>query len=265
MKFKALLLTAAVSAASFSGSAYAKVDLVTADGLLQNSDFVLTILDSVNNLAYVQNLDNNNALVIEAAAPNFSGSFNLDASKLAIFSSSNLGNLTWSLSAYHYDSDAPQATGVISTSTTGAQSIDDGIISSIGTNFKNLVTAINVTTPIGTGALAASGSSITNGNLVTAVKNWQNKMQSAVGFQNAAKSGVSQDLWYLGEDPLGSGDAAPQTKLSANVWKLDLSNLSSNATVSSAPIPTPLPAAAWLMLSALMGLGGIARRRNAKV
>ena len=75
---------------------------------------------------------------------------------------------------------------------------------------------------------------------------------------------AKQDFWFLGANA-ETGEIFVN-KASQVQWTLDLTSLSS-ATLSNASVvaPVPLPAAAWLMFSALMGLGGIARRRNAKV
>ncbi len=263
MKFKSLLLAAAVTAASFSGVANAAIDGVVG-GNSVNSDLVLVIYDTANDLSYVQNLDNNNFNTILAANGNYSNTFNLDASKLSIFSASNKANLTWSLAAASYDEADLAHLGLFVSSNATLPTVQDiGGLNAVNGVFKNLSTVVNQSTVIGTqNALAANG--VASSALSGVAKLWNDHISTQVDFADSAAASAKQKFWFLGVNDDAS--AVLSSAASATQWTLDLSNLSS-ATLSNATVvaPVPLPAAAWLMFSALMGLGGIARRRNAKV
>jgi hypothetical protein len=262
MKFKSHVFAAAVAVASFCGVANAAIDVGSQVGQSNNSDLILVISDATLGLGYVQVLDgfNYNTIVGSAAAGTFSGSFDLDASKLSIFSASNRDNMLWSMAVANVNDDVGEVTGNILTMS-AASPQDSGLLATVGTKFYNLATAVNSTTPIGTGALAASGGVGTT--IATESAIWNNNISFTFGVNTSAKPSVAQDLWYSRTDV--DFAAVNPTIASANKWVLDLGDLSA-ATLSSTPnvAAVPLPAAAWLMITSLLGLGGIARRRQSK-
>jgi hypothetical protein len=75
-------------------------------------------------------------------------------------------------------------------------------------------------------------------------------------------AGVTQDLAFynLTDDFTATGFSAKF----AGKWHLDLGAKTLTYNVQVAPPAVPVPAAAWLMGSALVGLAGVARRRNHK-
>ncbi len=256
MKLKSLLLAAAVTAASFSGVANAAIDGPISGEVSVNSDLVFYIYDKVNDLSYLQNLDINFKDIVLPTAGDFSGSFNLDAAKLNVFAASNSADLVWGMAASGLDFlDADGSTlGFVGTRVFAPNQEIDGI-TEMNLKFTLLANEVNLFTPIGspTDALTASGASASK--LSAAVKAFSI-------YEQAANVSVSQNLWF-NHTSAEYGPAAAELA-SANAWVLNVGT----GTLSSAPVvaePVPLPAAAWLMFSALMGLGGIARRRNAKV
>jgi len=80
----------------------------------------------------------------------------------------------------------------------------------------------------------------------------------AVGAPNASGHYASFNFWYQGGvlygDFIGNGGPAGQ----GQVW-----NLSSTGTFTVTPVP--LPAAAWMLLTGLSGLGALVRRRKAEL
>ncbi len=257
MKFKSLLLAAAVTAASFSGVANAAIDGPTSSGASVDSDLVFYIYDSANDLSYLQNLDINYKDIILPTAGAFSGSFNLDAAKLNIFASSNSANLVWGMAATGLDfNDADGSTlGFVGTRLFPAVPQELDAIGEMNLKFNNLAVEVNLFTEIGTAnALTATGA---------AASKLSNAVKAFAAYEQAKNVSIAQDLLFYHTD--ADYAATPHQLASANAWVLNLSNVST-ATLSSAPVSAvPLPAAAWLMFSALLGLGGIARRRNAKV
>ena len=257
MKFKSLLLAAAVTAASFSGVANAAIDGPISGEVSVNSDLVFYIYDKVNDLSYLQNLNVNYKDIILPTAGNFSGSFNLDASKLSVFASSSSANLVWGMAATGLDFlDADGSTlGFLGTRVFAPNQEIDGI-TEMNLKFTLLANEVNLFTTIGT-ANALSASGVAASKLSTAVK-------AFATYEQAANVSLSQNLWF--NHTSADYASAPVELASANAWVLNVGNLSAATLTSTSVVaPVPLPAAAWLMFSALMGLGGIARRRNAKV
>ena len=261
MKFKSLLLTAAITAASLSSVANAAIDIGTQPGQSLNSDLILVISDSVLNLGYVQVLDgfNYDTVVASAKAGTFSGSFNLDAAALNIFAGSTRSNLSWSVATASVIDELGELSGNIMTSAS-AYLQDTVTVAIVGSKFWNLATAVNQNTAIGTGALAASGGA--GSVIATEAAIWNNQVSGSLGTATSAAPSAAQNLWYASTDAAYEAVAPSIASYSAWVLNLDAKTL----VGAAAPVaPVPLPAAAWLLVSALMGLGGIARRRNAQV
>lgn len=257
MKFKSLLLAAAVAAVSFSGIANAAID-----GPKVNSDLVLFVYDNAKDLSYVQNLNVNYKDIIGANG-SYSNSFNLNAASLNIFSGSLASDLIWGMAATGADLefDAGSLIGSLFSSTATPTVTDYGDIAAQNLQFTLLADSINFNSAIGTSnSLYGTGASASV--LSASVNAFSDNVSFAASFPNAAAVGTAQSLWFVHADD--DWNASASSLASANTWVLDLgANTLSSAAVPVAPIP--LPAAAWLMFSALMGLGGIARRRNAKV
>jgi hypothetical protein len=262
MKFKSFALAAALLATS--GVASAAIEGKVSTGAAENSDLVLFIYDSVRDVSYVQDLEINYKDII-ALNGNFSSSFNLDSSLLTqAFGASNVNDLKWSMAASGFDFLDPDGStlGTITTtnSVQSAPLLDYGILANSNTSFATTIDAANLFTPIGTGAQAAvgAGGSTLSANVNPMMNNIWFAFQNTV---TAAKVDVAQQLWFLHLDAAYEAlPASGQTLLSVNSWVLDMAN----GKLFSAPTTNevPLPAAAWLMLSALLGLGGIARRRR---
>lgn len=262
MKFKSLMLAAAVTAASFSGAANAAIDGPTGSGLTVNSDLVLFVYDTVKDLSYVHNLDVKYNSIL-AGNGVFGGSFALDAAALNIFSTSTTSNLVWGLGAASLDYDEVTVTessaklGAVLT-TNAAYAMDFSQISGVNNKFDELATLANLYSPIGT-ANATYATGVAASQLSLGV----NHFSTQTDIATTAGVNTAQNLWFIHLNAEGLPTAPSlASSYQGGLWTLNLAN----ATLSAPEVPqVPLPAAAWLMISALMGLGGIARRRNAKV
>jgi hypothetical protein len=85
-------------------------------------------------------------------------------------------------------------------------------------------------------------------------------------LQNILSSGYAAQefYWLRSNDP--AGIASGQFKMDAVSMKasygFDINRLSLTLSQNPAPPAVPVPAAGWLLGSALLGLGGLARRRK---
>lgn len=252
------------------------------------SDLVLLVKDTVANTFYVQDLGVtvgalNSLSTLTSAAP---GVYSADVgattagsltvpSVFANFSSTNLNaylnpasgthNFVWSImggSAGNGTSQQGQQSVV--TTDVSATNYLDGTAYIVGSDVSGGVTGVN-----GFFKDDINNAVLTNGSNSTAGLGDANTIYGAAslyGFLNAneptnAKVGVGQFLYQVVQSAGTAG---------ANIYKsLATLTLNSNGTItySAADLagggsPVPLPAAAWLLGSGLMGLAGIGRRKK---
>jgi hypothetical protein len=68
-------------------------------------------------------------------------------------------------------------------------------------------------------------------------------------------------MWLLDTGLATSGGVGKPTKTLLGQFKLTVTSVSSTLTLNN-PTPIPVPAAVWMLGSALVGLTGVARRRT---
>lgn len=239
---------AAIAALALAIGGTAQADIEgPVDSNTFNSDLVLTIYDTVLDRAYVQDLEVNYLDIIDG---NFTGSFNLDASALSIFSGSNQANLRWSLIAAGQDFLLPGSQFGAVTTAVAPFTLEFATLSNIALQFNQLAVVANQLLDPVDGDAASAG---TGSLLSSTVRVFQDGIGGQVGFSNATAASSAISLYFLGLNDEFVG-VAPR-EVSPLQWQLNLAA----GTVSA----VPLPAAAWLFLSAIAGLGAVARRRQA--
>jgi hypothetical protein len=273
MKMKTLAAAIAFAAA---GTANASIDLAnTGDGSL-----VLTAWDNVAQESYIRDLGMNLSQFQAAAVTPDAGltqMFAADPVFSSLFGNNTASNIFWNITAADGTGTGNQrqllGTAALGTLTTAISVSSDGVANvanNIFTPFFN--NANNQTGPDGfscstrascistdTGDLQYAGDSSWGGN-------WGN---GAAGWQNAGTLG--QSLGFYSANTLSAGLGFNQaTKVRfENAYGLASLTLAAvgavTYSIAGAPVSTvPVPAAAWLMGSGLLGLVGVARRRIEK-
>lgn len=262
---KKLLVAATVAVGT--QSAFAAWDTgYSIDPTIGNGEMILTIWDSTTKASYSQDLGIRVDDLKSGAA--FSGAgISLDGTGLSVFGG-DYSNISWNLAAasgqyyasdysgFQYSTMAVIASGQASSLPTQIDQYSflsallpkfNGYQQVIGANIGNYADN-EVYTEVNGGPKYAGGS------------NWSASFVSllpgSMGVNSA--NGDTTNLWLMGfaDD---TGNVALNTILGTATLNLDGSG--GTLTFNSAPT-VPVPAAAWLFVSGLAGLGGIARSRK---
>ena len=279
MKFnlKKLVVALALTAAAGQASA-AVVPASTGDG-----DLFLTAWDPVANMSYSRDLgvDLNTFLANGSSSAGMTSTFAGDSLFQTSFANSTASNIKWNIVAgdnvlsggqFGYTTDALR---ILTTSTVAPGT---GFIfkNSSLTGATNNINAfqgyqVNNPLPVGTGCGTNPSCVITNptdpgfgGN-----STWGNNF-GGNGTPSNVGTGFGSSLYFYyltgsgSSSTIGAGSNAIQTAF-ANATGDGMWSLSANGTATYA-IPgvsaVPVPAAAWLFGSGLLGLVGIARRKQ---
>jgi len=259
---KKALLALAVSLAAVSG-AHAAWDNGSVDGFGGNGELLLAVWDTNtgHKVGVAQDLGDHffdyDAIL---ADPTFSKTYALDTNAFSVFATSKVSDLRYAVVAIsdgQLNTTTQQAMVTTKLANPVANSIAVGnmINASVSTAGKINVTdqdyTANNAVKMGAGQVntAYLGDSGTFGQTFTA---------NSVPFNITGSIGDKLNFFELnGVDPLGN--ETPNVKA---VGQFSI-NLTNNTLTYAAPAPAvPVPAAAWLMGSALLGLGSIARRRS---
>ena len=269
-KLKAIVALAVLGAAS---QAHAAIQ----PGSTGNGDLFLTVWDSVAQVSYTKDLGASlNAFIatgntVQTTSFNFASDANWTSFLSQVGGVSNPG-LQWNVGAL--DTTGGIGAGAqrfLSTSGNTLAQVKAQGNGNVQTGFStvnNFFTAVNST---GTHATLTDGSSVNAAaDLVDAYSgtwygnNWNNKAQ---GWTSAGSLDTSLNFFYI-----SPSSNAPASKATVTQFGDAVTGNMGTWTVTSAGVATysvaavsavPVPAALWLLGSAMVGLVGVARRKVA--
>jgi hypothetical protein len=266
MKWKLKALAAAIALAV---SAPASAAIVTSGG---NGELFFNAWDPVSKSSYTRDLgvlmnDFVPGGILGSTSSGYSLTFAADATLTSWLSSvaSNIGSVLWNIGAI--DSVTPErylttAGSIAATSFVNSQLTAMDAANGFITPTNSLGTHPTLTNGSNTASEAANGNSAYAGGGFWG-SNWGNKTP----FSTAALVGESNFFWLLAQNGTSTLTSALKTQFGnadgASTW-----SFGSDGTLafnSAAPAAIPVPAAVWLLGSGLLGLAGIARRRQMKL
>ncbi|MDT8383298.1 MAG: VPLPA-CTERM sorting domain-containing protein [Gammaproteobacteria bacterium] len=252
MKMKAVAAALALVAA---GTANAAID-TTATG---NGELFFSIRDNTNLTSYV--MDTNVSLDTFLANVNVSQSWAADAT-LTSYLSTGSGNYSWAVMAG--DSIGAGAAGglrYLSTAATGMAGTwaTEKNVGMLGYSIMDTsyLTGANAAIAVGATGNSATFANGDAGYFGTAMDSWFNNSP-----MNAASAGLGgeQSFYYATNTGSTAAFATKNQTIAVSeligTWTLD--SLSGDLNY----VATPIPAAVWLLGSAMVGLVGVARRRE---
>lgn len=263
---KKSLMALAVSLAAVSGAHAAWNTGTSPDYTIGNGELLLSIFDPVTQSSYVQDL----GVTFEQVRGGYSGTITLDPVHIAVFGG-DYSNVQYSIMAASNKLYTPDYSAEISTQAGIIYSLVQGqnhVLSDANSNTSGINNAwasweqVKFGSGFDTNPDENPGFSVTNGGIgyIDAPGYWTSKWNGEWGRDLSGVNGETVELWLKGwtQDD-GYGDPLD---LLLSTATLNLSAGLGSLTIASSAIP--VPAAAWLLGSALVGLGGVARRRRSQ-
>ncbi len=262
---KKSLMALALSMAAASG-AHASwfIGYNAGDQTVGNGEAVFVAYDDVAGTSYVQDLGVRYNDLVSGSAFN-DQSWSLD---LSVFSTSVQENVRWTVLAgsgqYFNDdfTDAQYTTyGLITTFDSNVTPVAFAAQSSLIADGHGIaLSGIEISSSMYSGTIAdntsvtesvAFGPKYVGGHTMAGLVTTNTALDA-----EGAIAGETMNLWRY-----GYADIYGETALATLLGSITLSGSTLKLNAADAP-QVPVPAAAWLLGSALVGLGGIARRRN---
>lgn len=259
---KKILAVAVMAASAQSAFAYwdSGVDTVNKSNP-NDGEAILTIWDPVAQKSYSQDLGVKYSQLYSGAAMN-GQVISLDATALSVFGGS-FADVNWNISAAnsHVKNGTANAYAGAGYLYTYKTSETISTPAGIGTNvnakwaqFNPYRTNLNMGNPAVAGDQTRSGTSA--GFAETGYQaDWIDYITSQLAYDSVSSA---LNLWFV-----GYGNATGTQGATRNLGQVSLNVAGGKLTLGAAPTPeVPVPGAAWLMGSALVGLAGVGRSRK---
>lgn len=252
VSIKAALAAMGLAAVAFSHQASAAIPNAASG----NGDLVFVVVDTVTGASYYRDLGKTVSQFAPGTAATFSTDVSTDANYSSLVTEAGSNALAYAVVGGGYSGGVTTGTNTY-VSTSGTTSVETSPVSNANlTAFKNIDN--QVYGPLnGLPSATSYYVDITSAPLFLASSggNWGAK----ANFSDLAATGTTPSNFYYLAGTGNSGKPSTDTLVGAYTFSGGL--LSFTAAGGTAPVP--LPAAAWLLGSGLLGLVGIGRRRAA--
>ena len=261
-----VMLTAQAQAAQVSDDNFASGGFGQGTG---NGGLFLSVYDSIGHQSLFMDLGttasnfiNNNAGMIGYSRTNSV----LQGFLSSVNAAGNLTGVQWNVGGLNNPGD-PASIGVIATylpSVTINDNLDSFNGLAQGMNFASAYINTNDQNLLN-GALTTDGTAVFGSQSQLGVGYWSpnyaNNYGGGIGFHDTGSVGDALFTSFVAVNAADPNfNTTVHTSFEQGVWKLDAAT--GTVTYSAAVSAVPVPAAAWLFGSALVGLTGISRRRK---
>ena len=227
-----------------------------------------TSLSATGKLAAPYGGSGNNSIVYGASpsiaagsvlTPGYQLTFQADPLTSSFFSPAGGGlstSLQWMVGAF-------DSVGAMGNQTLRGLTTSNGVVAGLNSNVGNFGTT-NGYIQLNNGRGTMTGAVNTNGSATAALADGMAYFAAGQGsnwntyasFNTLANVGSSQQFWYIATSDATPSDAATVKGFTNATWKLN-----TDGTLVYQVAAVPVPAAAWLFASGMLGLVGVARRR----
>lgn len=271
MKMKALV---AVTALALGAQAQAAINYdgsynaTTGDG---SGELFLSVIDRANQKSYTLDLGVTAATFIASDSASYSLTYAADANLTTFLATASLSNVSWNLAAannlteittnmFGYLSTAPTTLVANANTPQGITGISGSL-----SQLAQYADAVNATLTGQTTNYGINTSTVTLNPLANEYHDtgsWGDMWNGSHSTEGGLDDSMAFYLVALDFDADPEAGNVSRVQTFSGEWKLASNGALTYATATVTPPAVPVPAAVWLLGSALIGMVGVARRKT---